>query len=142
MADETNSTDVEYTKSTAQLDAERRAKELEETEPGKLTVAERLVSVQPTYGVETDEGYLGTDPIYQNAADERQAPVQSDEDWQRGLTTADLSDAGKENLPYVPEHLGTGAPKVAEHGPVTSTSTVVPATKPATSTSTPDNDEK
>lgn len=113
---------AEYAKSTAQLDAERRAEALEAE--GKVQVVDHFRSVQPTYGVATEDGYLGTDPVYQNAADERQAPLEAEGDWQAKLATADLSDAGKENLPYVEGHLGTGAPKVVESGPVTSTSTV------------------
>lgn len=139
MADENENEKVVFEKSTAQLDAERRVAAAEESNPEKPPVVDHFMSVQPTYGVETDEGYLGTDPIYQNAADERQEPMPTDEDWQRQIDTGvDLSDAGKENLPYVPEHLGTGAPKLAEWGPVTSTSTAVqPVDEPVqTSTTT------
>lgn len=136
MADnENDKPKVEYAKSTAQLDAERRAEALEAEQDGELQVVDHFRSVQPTYGVPTEDGYLGTDPVYQNAADERQAPLEAEDDWQAKLATADLSDAGKENLPYVEGHLGTGAPKVVESGPVTSTATVAETTKPETTES-------
>lgn len=137
MADENENDNpkVEYTKSTAQLDAERRA-ETQATEDPEVQVVEHFTAVQPTYGVEEDGAYLGTDPIYRNAADDRQEAMSSDDDWQRQLVTADLSDAGEKTLPFVPEQLGTGAPKVVESGPVTSTSTVAPADTTSTTVKT------
>ena len=88
-----------YEPSTAQVDAERRA---EGGEFNEAKVADHLVSVNPSYGVEEGFGFIGTDQIYQNGADDRQLPHHDDDDWQRKLMVEPADDAGKVMLPSVP----------------------------------------
>lgn len=62
---------VTYTKPTSQLDLEQRLKDGNEVERFKIE------TVQPTDQVEED-GYVGTDPVYQNHAEDIHKPLAAD----------------------------------------------------------------
>lgn len=133
--DAVNPTEGYEAKSTAQLDAERRVKKQSDETPLRERVVEHFAGVNPTYGVQEDGGYIGVSPEYRNAADKRQEPFNPKDGWTEQLATAPADDAGEKTVPFVEEHLGTGSPKVAESGPVTSTSTVAPEATTATTKS-------
>lgn len=134
MADEKDEKrdEVAYEPSTAQRDAEARA-ESGELEEG--AVLDRFVTVNPTYGVEEDGGYIGASPEYRNAADERQKPFNPEDGWTEKLRTAPAEDAGKETLPTV-EGLRPGGPSIESGDQVvrTATGTAAPADSATTST--------
>lgn len=132
-----------YEKSTAQVDAERRAPALQgEDKEGSGGVVEHLTAVQPLYGVEEDGGYIGVNPEYRNAADVRQEPLTSDEDWQKNtLFVEPADDAGEPVKNYVPEHrpggpsvevaFSNGSASNAEAAPTRPKTASAPANKPA-----------
>jgi hypothetical protein len=78
---------VEYSKPTSQVDLENRLKaDAEETSPPPRrkgedydapTSFELQGAVNPS-GEPTDEGYIGTDVIYQNYAEDTHKPLQAD----------------------------------------------------------------
>jgi hypothetical protein len=80
--------DVEYSKPTSQVDLETRLQaDAEETSPPPRRKGEDYDAPAPyelqgavnPSGEPTDEGYIGTDVIYQNYAEETNKPLQADE---------------------------------------------------------------
>lgn len=123
---------LSYEPSTAQLDAERRANE--DSDGGG--VAPHLASVNPSYGV-VESGFIGVNPEYRNAADQRQMPYNPEDGWTESLQVEPAEDAGQPSLPFVAEHRAGGpAVEAGDEVVLTSTSAEAP-TKRTTPSPTP-----
>lgn len=73
-----NYSEPEYTKPTSQLDLERRLEEQNKVQP-----ASHLTALNPADQLdlddESDDGFVGVDPIYRNYANDTEKPLQADE---------------------------------------------------------------
>lgn len=88
--------EVSYTRPATALDAERRLAE-------GNTVSSRMQGVNPSEAIRSDEGYVGVNPEYQNAANETDEPRDAEEGVEK-----DLEDAYYEAVEQGPQDTDEG----------------------------------
>lgn len=82
----------EPVKSTQQLDLEARQAE------GYVSPLARVETVGPSESLVSEDGFIGVDPVYQNAANDTDMPLSSEEGPEKNLEDRLLTPATEESI--------------------------------------------
>lgn len=112
----------EPVKSTQQLDLEARA------DDDYVSPLARAKTVGPNESLVSEDGFVGVDPIYQNYANDTEAPYQSDEGVEkdledRAMNAAEEDTKQSEELQAQADEVQSEAPKQTEPEPAATPAT-------------------